>query len=172
MKNSKLLSLCKVSSNQTLTHQLRWQQNFYFRHETDAEQHQSVWGLKYCIFEFSLSHLHIFFWPIGLIQGQQNSCKSKEEKEQQQERFYWGTKQLYPLCLSKWGYAVSPGHWTKGLKALSNTKMNSSLPTCHKSKQPRITGLICFLSPHKSPSLNFKQGCGASHQLRHLNWLT
>lgn len=43
--------------------------------------HQSVWSLKYCIFELSLSHLDIFFWAIGLIQGQQSSCKSKEENK-------------------------------------------------------------------------------------------
>lgn len=38
MKQNKLLLLCKVSTNQTLTHQLRHQQNFYFRQETDAER--------------------------------------------------------------------------------------------------------------------------------------
>lgn len=37
VKQNKLLSLCKVYSNQTLTHQLRHQQNFYFRHKTDVE---------------------------------------------------------------------------------------------------------------------------------------
>lgn len=43
--------------------------------------HQSVWSLKYCIFELSLSRLDFFFWPIGLIQGQQSSCKSEEENK-------------------------------------------------------------------------------------------
>uniref|UniRef100_A0A8B9GIY6 Transmembrane protein 120A n=1 Tax=Amazona collaria TaxID=241587 RepID=A0A8B9GIY6_9PSIT len=93
-----------------------------------------------------------------LLQGEKKQMSDSRTAEQLEKQ---GREQQGNILLMKkatlWvcpggAIAESPVHSTKGLKALSITKMNSNLPSCLKRKQRRITESARFISPDKSLS--------------------
>lgn len=110
--------------------------------------HQSVWSLKYCIFELSLSHVDLF---LASRSDSRTAEQLEKQGREQQGNILLRQKATLWVCQSR-AIAESPVHSTKGLKALSITKMNSNLPNCLKRKQPRITEFAHFVSPDKSLS--------------------